>query len=210
MTALDQAILNRRSIRQFSDEIPSENIIEAVIDAGRLAPFAAASSLNKYARKFIVVSRRNPVLMELAEVVKQHAREAFEELSKQIDAVPELGVKAKTFLGRLEMTMTRGPLGIGSAPYYIVVAEPKGIPDAQMQSIAHCMENMWLKATDLGLGFHLVSITGQMGDNPDFCNLIDLPVGMYKIDGCAIGYPAFELPPRPEYPSISEITTWFL
>ncbi|MDQ7096598.1 nitroreductase family protein [Desulfosporosinus sp. PR] len=210
MITLDQAILNRRSIRQFSNEIPSKDLIESVIDAGRLAPFAAASSSNKYVRKFIVVSRSNPVLMELAEIVKKHAQKAFEELSKQIEVVPELGVKAKTFLGRLEMTMKKGPLGIGSAPYYIVVAEPKGIPDAQMQSIAHCMQNMWLKATDLGLGFQLVSITGQMGDNPDFCKLINLPDGAYKIDGCAIGYPASEHPPKPEYPSISEITTWYL
>lgn len=210
MTSLDQTILNRRSIRQFSDESPSQDLVEAVINAGRLAPFAAASSSNKYVRKFIVVSRRNPVLRELAGIVKNHAQRAFEELSKQIDAVPELGVKAKTFLGRLEMVMKQGPLGIGSAPYYIVVAEPKGIPDAQMQSIAHCMQNMWLKATELGLGFHPVSITGQMGDNPDFCKLMNLPVGAYKIDGCALGYPAFELPPRPDYPSISEITTWFL
>jgi nitroreductase len=210
MTNLDQVILSRRSIRQFSDVIPSKDILESVIDAGRLAPFAAASSSNKYVRRFIVVSRSNPILMELAEIVKKHAQKGFEELSKQIEVVPELGIKAKTFLGRLEMTMKKGPLGIGTAPYYIVVAEPKGIPDAQMQSIAHCMQNMWLKATDLGLGFQLVSITGQMGDNPDFCNLINLPVGAYKIDGCAIGYPVSELPPKLEYPSLSEITTWFL
>jgi Nitroreductase len=210
MTSLDQTILKRRSIRQFSDESPSKDMIESVIDAGRLAPFAAASSSNKYARKFIVVSRSNPVLMELAGIVKKQAQRAFEELSKQIEVVPELGVKAKTFLGRLEMTIKKGPLGIGSAPYYIVVAEPKGIPDAQMQSIAHCLQNMWLKATELGLGFHPVSITGQMGDNLDFCKLIDLPVGVYKIDGCAIGFPAVELPPRSDYPSVSEITTWFL
>lgn len=210
MTALDQTILNRRSIRQFSEEIPSKDLIESVINAGRLAPFAAASSLNKYSRKFIVVSRANSILMELAEIVKKQAQKAFEELSRQIEVVPGLKERANIFMGRLEMVMKQGPLGIGTAPYYIVVAEPKGIPDAQMQSIAHCMENMWLKATELGLGFHLVSMTGQMGDNPDFCTQINLPVGAYKIDGCAVGYPVFELPPKPEYPSISEITTWFL
>lgn len=210
MSDLDDVILNRRSVRQFSKEFPAQDLIESIISAGRLAPFAAASSSNKYVRKFIVVSRSNPILMELAEIVKKHARKFFEELSKQIETAPDLGVNARTFLGRLEMTMEKGPLGIGSAPYYIVVAEPKGIPDAQMQSIAHCLQNMWLKATDLGLGFQLVSITGQMGDNPDFCKLINLPVGAYKMDGCAIGYPASELPPKPEYPGGSEITTWFL
>jgi nitroreductase len=210
MTALDQIILNRHSIRQFSKEIPSKDLIESIINAGRLAPFAAASSSNKYSRKFIAISRTNPVLMELAEIVKKQAQKAHEELSKQVDLSPELGIKAKIFFGRLEMTMKQGPLGLGSAPYYIVVAEPKGIPDVQMQSIAHCMENMWLKAIEIGLGFHLVSITGQMGDNPDFCKLINLPVGGYKIDGCAIGYPVSELPAKPNYPSVSEITTWFL
>jgi nitroreductase len=203
-------IFNRRSTRNFSNEIPSKDLIESVIHAGSLAPFAAASSSNKYGRKFIVISRSNSALLELAEVVKEQAKKAYKELSEKIDVVPELGVKAKIFLGRLEMTAKQGPLGIGSAPYYIVVAEPKGIPEVQMQSIAHCMENMWLKATELGLGFHLVSITGQMCDNPDFCRVINLPVGEYKIDGCAIGYPPLELPPKPEYPSISKITTWLL
>ncbi|CAA7602384.1 Nitroreductase family [Acididesulfobacillus acetoxydans] len=210
MSVLDQVIRERRSTRHFSDEIPSKGLIESVIEAGLLAPFAAASSSNRYARRFVVVSRGNSVLLKLADVVQKQAQKAFEELSRQSDAVPEFGVKAKNFLGRLEMTMKQGPLGIGSAPYYIVVAEPKGIPEAQMQSIAHCMQNMWLKATELGLGFQLVSITGQMGDNSDFCKLVNLPVGEYKMDGCAIGYPALNLPPRPEYPSVSEITTWLL
>jgi len=48
-------------------------------------------------------------------------------------------------------------------PYYIVVAERSGIPPAEQQSLAHCLENMWLKATALGLGFQLVSVTAQMG-----------------------------------------------
>ncbi len=53
--------------------------------------------------------------------------------------------------------MRRKASGIGSAPYFIVGAEKKGFPAVEQQFLAHCLENMWLKATALGLGFQLVS-----------------------------------------------------
>ncbi|MGD0953085.1 MAG: hypothetical protein ABR985_11955 [Methanotrichaceae archaeon] len=35
----------------------------------------------------------------------------------------------------------------------MVVAERKSFPPVEQQSLAHCLQNMWLKATALGLGF---------------------------------------------------------
>ena len=68
---------------------------------------------------------------------------------------------------------------------------------------------MWLKATALGLGFHLVSITSQMEQDSEFCSLLNLPVGENRLDGCAIGYTA-QYPPQPERATIQEVTTWFI
>ena len=78
----------------------------------------------------------------------------------------------------------------GTAPFYIVVAEKKGFPPVEQQSLAHCMENMWLKATALGLGFQIVSATAQMADNPKFCRILGLESGKWALMGCAVGYPA--------------------
>lgn len=51
--------------------------------------------------------------------------------------------------------------GVGPAPEFIVVAEKKGFPEVEQQSLAHCLENMWLKANALDLGFQLVSSTAK-------------------------------------------------
>ena len=145
----------------------------------------------------------------ISSVVKNRAGIFSEQFKAQMNSNPVLQTQGQGFLKRLEMTAQQGPLGIGSAPYYIVVAEKRGIPDVQHKSLSHCMENMWLKATALGLGFHLVSITTQMEQDNEFCNLLNLPFGEYRLDGCAIGYPA-QNPPKPIRSSIEEVTTWFI
>lgn len=48
---------------------------------------------------------------------------------------------------------------------------------------------MWLTATDLGLGFQLISATKTLSDNDDFLKLLGLKKGEYSLDGCAVGYP---------------------
>jgi nitroreductase len=206
---LDEVTRTRRSIRMFTTETPAKEDIEAIVQAGVLAPFAGLANTGKYGRRFFVISRNNSLLSQLASVVKKRANVLAEQLKSQMNSNPLLQTQGQGFLKRLEMTAQQGPLGIGSAPYYIVVAEKRGIPDAQHQSLAHCMENMWLKATALGLGFHLVSITGQMEQDSEFCSLLNLPIGENRLDGCAIGYPA-QYPPAPERATVQEVTTWFV
>ncbi|AFM40043.1 nitroreductase [Desulfosporosinus acidiphilus SJ4] len=206
---LDEIIKARRSIRLFTSEMPTKEDIKAIIQAGVLAPFAGLANTGKDGRKFIVVSRNNPLINQLSSVVKNRAGVFAEQFNAQTNSNPILRAQGQGFLKRLEMTAQQGPLGIGSAPYYIVVAEKRGIPDVQHKSLAHCMENMWLKATALGLGFHLVTITTQMEQDNEFCNLLSLPFGEYRLDGCAIGFPA-QNPPQPIRSSIDDVTTWFL
>lgn len=66
------------------------------------------------------------------------------------------------------MQVEKGVLGIGTAPYLIIVAERRGIPPIEQKSLSHVMQNMWLKSTALGLGFELVSVIGRLSDNKDF------------------------------------------
>jgi nitroreductase len=120
----------------------------------------------------------------------------------------QLREQAAGFMGRLAMNKTIGMVpGVGTAPFYIVVAEKKGFPPVEQQSLAHCMENMWLKSTALGLGFQIVSATAQMADNPEFCRILGLESGKWALMGCAVGYPAEILSPSIR-PSVREVTTW--
>ena len=206
---IEDVIKSRRSIRMFTAEVPAKECIEAIIQAGLLAPFAGLANTGKDGRKFVVISRNNPLLAQLAGIVKNKANVLAEQLMSQMNSNPLLQIQGQGFLKRLEMTAQQGPLGIGSAPYYIVVAEKRGIPDVQQQSLAYCMENMWLMATALGLGFHLVSITGQMEHDSEFCSLLNFPIGEYRLDGCAIGYPA-QNPPQSVLATTEEVATWFI
>jgi nitroreductase len=83
----------------------------------------------------------------------------------------------------------------------------KGFPPVEQQSLAHCLENMWLKATALELGFQLVSITSQMSGNAEFCNILGIPTGEWELMGCAVGYPADELSPSIR-PPVEDVTRW--
>ncbi len=89
----------------------------------------------------------------------------------------------------------------------LLVAELNGFPDVAPQSLAHCMQNMWLKSTALGLGFQLLSITAQMAEDKEFCDLLKIQSGEFALDGCLIGYPE-TLPPPVKRPKIDEISRW--
>lgn len=206
---IDEIIKTRRSIRQFTPEMPSEEDIKAIVRAGALAPYSSLADTGRGGRKFVVVSVNNPLMNRLSGVVKDRAGVFAEQFKVRMRSNSTLQAQGQRFLKRLEEIAQKGPLGIGTAPYYIVVAEKKGIPDAQHQSISHCLENMWLKATALGLGFHLVSITGRMEEDDEFCSLINIPTGEYRLDGCAVGYPA-QIPLQPASFDVDESTAWFV
>ena len=53
MKTFDEILRLRRSIREFTDEVPPKDLIEKIIDAGYLAPYAAqAVGSDKRFRKF--------------------------------------------------------------------------------------------------------------------------------------------------------------
>jgi len=66
---------------------------------------------------------------------------------------------------------------------------------------------MWLKATELGLGFGLVSLTSQMAEDEEFLKLLDIPKGKYALNGCAIGYPSKQIPTTTR-PDTKKSTKW--
>ncbi len=160
---LDEILLARRSIRAFSEDIPSKEDVEAIIFAGQLAPCASLAVGNREDyRRFIVVSRDSDTMVQLKEILHAAAKEQYKKFSVAMDHNPELRQKGSMFAKRLKGLAESGIPSYGSAAYNIIVAEYRGIPDSGGKSLAHCMQNMWLKSTALGLAFQLVSITSQM------------------------------------------------
>ena len=207
---LDRILAERRSYRMFKPEFPPEDAIRRIIHAGLLAPFAAAAVGNssEYFRRFFVMKMGSKSMNAAAPLVFEQVRAMAARLKKEMEKDPEIRKLAGSFAQRLDaiQKMSRVP-GIGTAPYYIVVAERKGYPPVELQSLAHCMENMWLKATALGLGFQLVSVTSEMSKNPEFCRILGINAGEWELMGCAIGYPKEELSPSIR-PPVDDVTTW--
>jgi nitroreductase len=205
--ALDEIIASRRTIRSFSQDAPPREMIEAVLQAGLLAPFAGlAVGASKDYRRFVVIPRDSEASTSAADMIKRQMVIVREQFRQEIQQDPSVGQQGKAYAKALEMISERG-LPLGNAPFYIVIAERKGIPRAEAQSLAHCLQNMWLKATALGLGFQLISVTGAMSGSKEFCELLGVPFGEFKLDGCLIGYP--DRPPAPiDRPRLTDVMTW--
>jgi len=205
---LDQILAERRSHRVFKQDFPPDDDIRRILHAGLLAPFAAAGTSKDYFRRFFVMKRGSRSLNMAIPLVTGQVIRMEEELEKEMKTNPGLREKAGMFARRLAMIRKSGIVpGVGTAPYYIVVAERKGFPPVELQSLAHCMENMWLKATALGLGFQLVSVTSQMSSDPAFCSVLGIPPGTWELMGCATGYSEDELSPSIR-PPVDDVTQW--
>jgi nitroreductase len=207
---LDRIIGERRSHRKFAATVPADEQIESIIHAGLHAPFAAAAIGNgaDYFRKFFVIRKGSGTMQSLAPLVFDEVVAMAGALEKETSRNAALREQAAGFLERLAMIRSMGMVpGVGTAPFYIVVAEKKGFPPVEQQSLFACMENMWLKATALGLGFQVVSITAQMADSEPFCRILGIEPGQWALMGCAVGYPAEHLSPSIR-PSSGQVTTW--
>lgn len=187
---LDMLLRTRRSIRSFTKEVPSKGLIEEIIETGRLAPYAILSVAKQTDfRHFFVISNNslqmNKIKTILVDVIKTQIS-VNEKKAKN-------NITLQSFITSLKMQVEKGVLGIGTAPYLIIVAERRGIPPIEQKSLSHVMQNMWLKSTALGLGFELVSVIGRLSDNKDFCDILGVPTGEYGFDACAIGFPTISV-----------------
>lgn len=132
---LDAIIAQRWSIRVFKEDIPQRELIAEVIRAGIYAPFGALAVSGEDYRRFYVIEKGSVPLSNITEITKRRATGLLEKMNSEM---------ASAFYKKMQCVSKQGPIGIGTAPYFIVVAERKGIPSAEEKSLAHCMQNMWL------------------------------------------------------------------
>ena len=205
---LDEIIEARRTIRAFAEESPPREAIEALIKAGLWAPYAALAVAGESRfRRFFVFRRGTPALDEAQVLIMGKMRRILDERAVARGTGPKPGDTNDAYMERIKSLAEKGHPSLRNAPYFIVVAEKHGIPPAALQSLAHCLQNMWLKATALGLAFQLISATESMSEDPGFMRLLGLPAGRFLLDGCAVGFPA-AVPALPARPDAADITTW--
>jgi nitroreductase len=205
---LDMVLEARRTIRSFEPKAPEPELIKEVIKAGLLAPFArAAVGDDLDFRRFFVFEKGTPAMAEVAEMMRARSKAGYVFLSRQAQENPSFAHQASFFLERMRAISEGAEMGFESAPYFIILAEKKGFPPVELQSLAHCIQNMWLKCVPLGLGLRLISATSQMADDDRFCSLLGIPTGAFGLNGCAVGYPR-EIPPPTPRPLLEEALRW--
>lgn len=187
--ALDAILKKRRICRKFTDQVPSKEDVEAVVEAGRLAPYASISAGDvDVFRHFYVIFKDNPLLDKIEQLIKD---QTVIDLSILREEMAEDEFLRTYGVGLEKMWSNVAEHGLPvfpNPPCLIVLAEWRGARRAERQSLAHTIQNMWLKATALNLDFNMISPLESMWDNEEFCQLFDLPVGKYGFHGCIVGY----------------------
>ena len=185
----DQIIEKRSTCRSFTDRLPEKEDIVKIIKAGQAAPYASidARSVDVF-RRFYVMYRGDKRLDAIDRLIKEQSaidlNRRLEE-KKHDEFLAENGERVENLWANVAKN---GESTFPDPPCMIVAAEWRGARRAERQSLAHMMENMWLKATAINLDFQIISVIENMVDNKEFCDLFDLPTQRYGFLGCVVGY----------------------
>ena len=188
---LTNAIKSRRSIRKFKEDSIPKEIIEKIITAGTLAP----SGKNKQPWKFYVIQG-------------EKRRELVTEMQKGMKRLENMGVKTGSARHSLEV--------MAQAPVTIFVFNPTGKHPllkrdtletysdvVDIQSIGAAIQNMLLRAVDLGLGS--LWICDVFFGYEEICDWLGEKGQM--IAAVSLGYPDQSPAPRPRK-TVSEVTEY--
>lgn len=204
--ALDEILITRRSVRAFSSIPPCEDDIKQIIQAGLIAPFALFPAIGKKDfRKIFIFPSNSIMIKKAANIINNRLTKYATELEEKVGD--------DTFVKVTNQVNSIGIIkALCNAPYLVLAGERKGIPDIPGESISYCMYNMWLKANSLKIGFKLMThiMLLKLGDDKEFCELLDIRCGEYAFDSCALGYPDDSfVPPHMNYPDFDSNVTWF-
>lgn len=183
-----KTIASRRSIRGFLKKDVKKDIIQKIIEAGRLAP----SSKNCQPWNFIVF--KGKAKTEISNVIRKNFKHPAWYSAQQSSVIKSCDIIDQAPV--LILVFNTGPRSNGEKK----VAKNSELIDAliaEIGSIGACIENMLLTATSLGLGSLWV------GDvrNTDRAVEKYLKTDYDLIAGIALGYHNYKLPVKklPKY-----------
>jgi len=141
LPAAIQTIYSRRSVRRYKQKEVAREVIEQIIDAGRMAPTA----MMEQPWKFYILT--NP------ELIDEFSKAIIKTLAKEMVMAGASGI-GKLALGAVynlfHNNVFNGPDIFYGAPVVIFLTAPKDEPWA-CYDISMCAQNMMLTATALGL-----------------------------------------------------------
>ena len=186
---INEILEKRKSIHSFTDEVISNEQIEEIIEAGRKAPFAglAQAGVSKF-RHFFVIRRGSEIaekIMDLVAAVRGEDAAAIDEA---------MMAKYPIFCKVAKGNVGKRPMDLFMAPVLVIAAERAGMPAREEVALGYVMSNMWMKATDMGIGMKLCSGVADVRDTKALQALLGLPAEEdFAFDGCNLGIAAEEL-----------------
>ena len=210
--AIERAVFERRSVRNFKDEPVPETIIRRVLEAGRFAP----SSGNCQPWKFIVVTDK-ALIEEMEQAIRNALTPLYtmymdDELVKNLvpiyEARPDPGTyDPRVILGGIG-SIARGiaPVFLNAPAVILVACDDRAIAGPQIAA-GICGQNMNLVANSLGIKSCWVGFSQVINMVPPLMEKLGLKYPWRINTSLVLGYPKFKqegLVPREFRP-----LTWF-
>jgi len=210
--AIERAVLNRRSVRNFKDKPVPETIIRRVLEAGRFAPSAG----NCQPWKFIVITDR-ALIHEMDEAIYGTLSMLFnmykhDEMVKGLatgyEAAPTPGVyDPRIVLGGLgSITRRAGPAFLAAPAVILIAGDERAISGPEI-NVGICGQSMNLVANSLGIKSCWVGFSQVINLVPPLKEKLGIDYPWRIISSLVLGYPRFKqegIVPREFRP-----ITWF-
>ena len=191
--AIERAVLNRRSVRNFEDKPVPDHLIRRVLEAGRFAPSAG----NCQPWQFIVITDK-ALIQQMDEAVWTMFNGMYNNF-KNDDMIPHMAPMVESSPNLFDPRLALG--GMGSiaqknlpaslnAPCVILLCADKRAISGQHLNIGICGQNMNLVANSLGIkacwvGFLVPGV-------PVIADKINLLPNFEVITTMVLGWPAFK------------------
>lgn len=208
--AMERAVFERRSVRNFKPDPVPEPLIRRVIEAGRFAP----SGGNCQPWKFIVVTDRAlieemnegiwAVLNMLYQMYKDDAQVG--NLAALAEQNPRLFDPRLAEGGMGSVARRNGPVFLGAPAVILVACDDRAIGGPEIQA-GICGQNMNLVANSLGMGACWVGFCQVIEQIPALKEKLGLRPPWTIHTSIVLGYPRFKqegIVPRERRP-----VTWF-
>ena len=177
-------LASRHSTRNFSSESVDKNLIEQIATTGMLAPFGSATGLTlEQTRRIFIISPDSKIRRILEAELQRILRTSSMKLGIASKFVPML----RFFYQRVKQFADHGIPALSQHTYWVLISEKKGFPPVTKSSMAHALQNMWLAATVMGLGFQLLSASSLLVKSKQIRQLLELEPDEFDLDGCVIG-----------------------
>ncbi|MFH1126173.1 MAG: nitroreductase family protein [Candidatus Altiarchaeota archaeon] len=163
---VDECIKGRRSVRSYLDKPVEGGKIDAILDAGAMAP----SAMNRQPCRFTVVEKKEKI-RELSDKTKNN--------------VGLLGVGLKI----VESLKVKEDVIFYNAPLLIVISIPKEQDGWSKLDCALAAENMMLKAFSMGLGSCYIGFARSLNNDKEALKDLEVPKDYEIMAPLIFGYP---------------------